>query len=630
MTDNLRNDYLILNKNKVKKNDNKEDQKESIIEKDDVIIKEKLLLEKHTPISLEKTEKITDQLKNNICNILLKSGARGTGFFMKIKYSYNENLLPVLITCNHLIDESFLSENDKIDIEINGQNKSIDLKNRIKYTNKEIDITIIEINEKKDEIKNFLLLDEENQDIKISGKTIYLLQYYEANGPSAPSVPCVSYGILKYNDKLKFEHNCSTNLGSSGSAILNLATNKVIGIHIGTFANDNYNYNIGRFLNNLLNDFIKKIYYNKIEENEIQSLMKIPSKKVNIEDRNILIGENYNESRNNNFTLINIDSIVFEKKYMDEYDISYINNIFINIRILNLTNNNISDISILEKVKFEKLEKLFLDNNKIYDINVLSKVRLKELKELYLNGNNISNIEILEKVNFPNLQILDLSCNKIKNVDVVEKVNFIKLNMLSFHKNKITNTDKIKLAKFKNLNLIALSHNEGIDINFLTDAKFENLQYLFLADINLKKIDIFGSISFKHLKLLTLGGNRISNIRALSKVDFKELEDLILYDNRISDIEVLAEVNFPKLKLLNLSSNLITNIEVLKYANFPELNELDLQQNKIEDINVFKNCKFKKLFKLNIKLNNIDINKNLDIIKELKCNLICSNRAIYY
>ena len=92
----------------------------------------------------------------------------------------------------------------------------------------------------------------------------------------------------------------------------------------------------------------------------------------------------------------------------------------------------------------------------------------------------------------------------------------------------------------------------------------------------------------------------------------------------------MAEVNFPILKVFNLASNLITNIEVLKYVNFLELNELNLQQNNIVDISVFKNCKFKKLSKLNIKLNKIDIDKNLDIIKEFKCNSIFSNRAIYY
>ena len=40
-------------------------------------------------------------------------------------------------------------------------------------------------------------------------------------------------------------------------------------------------------------------------------------------------------------------------------------------------NNNISDIKVLEKVKFEKLELLNVGENKISDINVLGKVNFK-------------------------------------------------------------------------------------------------------------------------------------------------------------------------------------------------------------------------------------------------------------
>ena len=608
---------ISLNKKNENPNEKGKNIQENPFDKNDFIINEKLLSASHKPISLEQNEKINGQLKNAICNIILKNGERGTGFFMKIKNPDNKHLLPVLLTCNHVIDKSILSKSDNLDIQINNTLQSIKLKDRIIYTNEEKDITIIEIKEKKDNIQNFLTLDEENQDNRITGKTVYILQYLDEEGPS------VSFGIIKDIDKNQFAHSCNTNYGSSGSAICYLKNNKVIGIHKG--ASNINNYNFGRFLNNSINDFIKKINENKITEIILKSLKNQPIKKVYIEDRRINKDNNSDETEFKIFDIssennINIEKIINEKKIIDECenDMSYISHTFKNIKILNLTNNNLSDINILEKMQLENLEKLCLDNNKISDINILEKVKYKELKELYLNGNNISNIEILEKVNFPNLQTLDLSCNKITNIDVFEKVNFPKLKMLSFHKNNLTKIEKIKLAKLEKLNLLALSHNERIDINPLKDAKFENLQYLFLADINLKTIDIFGFFIFKHLKLLTLGGNNISNIKALSKVDFKELEDLILYDNKISDIEVLAEVNFPKLKILNLSSNKITNIEVLKNVNFPELNELDLQQNNIVEINVFKNCKFKKLSKLNIKLNQIDIDKNLDIINELK------------
>ena len=56
---------------------------------------------------------------------------------------------------------------------------------------------------------------------------------------------------------------------------------------------------------------------------------------------------------------------------------------------LNLLHNNISDINVLEKVKFEKLEILILDWNQITDIKVLSNIKLKNLKGLYLYGNPI-------------------------------------------------------------------------------------------------------------------------------------------------------------------------------------------------------------------------------------------------
>ena len=36
----------------------------------------------------------------------------------------------------------------------------------------------------------------------------------------------------------------------------------------------------------------------------------------------------------------------------------------------------------------------------ISDINVLEKVNFKELKELYLSKNNVSDIKVLEKVKF--------------------------------------------------------------------------------------------------------------------------------------------------------------------------------------------------------------------------------------
>ena len=111
--------------------------------------KEKQLKDCPQPISLESTENIINQMKNNICKIIIRENINGTGFFCKIPILDNNILLPVLITNNHLITKEILETEKIIKILLNNdeEKKVIRIENRIKYTNEEYDITIIEIKE---------------------------------------------------------------------------------------------------------------------------------------------------------------------------------------------------------------------------------------------------------------------------------------------------------------------------------------------------------------------------------------------------------------------------------------------------------------------------------------------------
>ena len=107
------------------------------------------------PITYECTKKIIEQMNKNICKIEIGDN-RGTGFFIQL--SYNNKILKLFITNNHIINEDILyNNNENIKIKIKNENdyKYINLNNRNKYTNKEYDITIIEIKEE-DEINNYL------------------------------------------------------------------------------------------------------------------------------------------------------------------------------------------------------------------------------------------------------------------------------------------------------------------------------------------------------------------------------------------------------------------------------------------------------------------------------------------
>ena len=186
-------------------------------------IKESVLTGYPKVISYECSQKIIEQMKKNICKIKVGE-QQGTGFFCKIPFPDKNNLLPVLITNNHLINEPLLYKKDgniSINIKEETEIEKINLNDRMKYTNEEYDITIIEIKDQ-DNIKNYLELDDtiindilfnKNSNKEYIDETIYIIQYPEGK-------LSVSYGVLDnifQDKKYNFNHKCSTKGGSSGS-----------------------------------------------------------------------------------------------------------------------------------------------------------------------------------------------------------------------------------------------------------------------------------------------------------------------------------------------------------------------------------------------------------------------------
>ena len=386
--------------------------------------KESILTGYPNIIPLECAKKITEQMEKNICKIKI-GNEQGTGFFCLIPFPDNKNMLPVFITNNHIINKEFLYKKDNIisiDIEEEENTREINLNERMKYTNEEIDITIIEI-KKGDNIKNYLELDEKilddiinnvNKNNKYKEETIYIIQYPKGK-------LSVSLGIIDniYEDKkYNFIHKCSTEGGSSGSPILSL-NNKVLGIHKEGVYN---NFNKGAFLNYAIKDFIKENIIN-YEKDEIISL-----KNDKDEDNKEILLKEFNKKYDLNIKDTKIDKLDLNGKEIGNEGLEYLSKInFRELKELNLKDNNISDIKMLEKIKVDKLETLDLSQNEISNINVFEKIKFRKLKYLYLFDNNISDIKVLEKVKFDKLEILDLKYNKIDK----DKYQLVILNIES-------------------------------------------------------------------------------------------------------------------------------------------------------------------------------------------------------
>ena len=537
------------------------------------------------PFSYDSTKKIIEQMEKDICKIKI-GNQQASGFFCKIPFPNKDNLLPVFITNNHVINKDILNNNnEKISIIIKEEEniKKINLNNRMKYTSEKYDTTIIEI-KNEDNIKNYLELDDtiidniihiKNKNIDYIDKTIYIIQYPEG-------ILSVSYGILIniFEDKkYTFNHKCRTKEGSLGSPILGL-NNKVIGIHKkGTKL-----FNLGSFLDYPIKEFIQQFNNNNnknnYEANHFNS--------INDDKNKILLNGLYDEYKIF-IKDVNIRELDLIGSQLGNKGLSQFCKIeFKELKNLYLNSNLISDIKALEKAKFEKLEILDLGNNDIEDINILEKVNFNELKELYLYNNKIFDLKVLSIVKLQKLEILSLSDNSISDISILEKVNFKELKQLYLN-NKLENYNSIK----------------------------ESISSILIKKNLISDISVLGKVNFKKLEILSLGNNIISNINILEKVNFPELRCLILKYNKISDISILKNNKFENLEILSLGNNSISDISVFSKLHFKSLKKLYLEKNYIKKIKALELAKFDKLERLYIYLNYIDYDQ-YDILNNLR------------
>jgi len=226
------------------------------------IIKEKYIESSPIPVTIQNTETILSQMKNSICKIYK---CNGTGFFCNIIFQNFD--FKALITNYHVINKKYIEDNKIIKISLNDEKekKDIELDKRRIYFNDKYDITIIEI-KNSDKIKvNYLKIDEkifeDNSELYYENESIYILHYPNQDKAS------VSYGTIKKIENGNINHICSTQPGSSGSPIMDLSKNTIVGIHAGA---SKFDFNKGYFIKNPIIEFIQnkdkninKINYDK-------------------------------------------------------------------------------------------------------------------------------------------------------------------------------------------------------------------------------------------------------------------------------------------------------------------------------------------------------------------------------
>ena len=495
-------------------------------------IKEKYTNASPDPISLKQTEKVLEQMKSNsICRI----NDKGTGFFVKIPFK--SKLLPVLITTNSVINRNDIQNKKNIVLYLNNNEKRKTIKldnNRLKYSNEKFDITIIEIKEKEDSLNiKYLELDDEiinyfklnqksGQHYLINlyyNESIYLLDYPDDKNIFA------SYGKLFDINNTEIIHECHLKKGSSGSPILLINNQKLIGIHC--FTSKQCKYNIGALL-----------IYSIIEFSTIKNNLLLIDKQGRNMNHIYIIGE------------FNIEEEGKEIRIINSYEESNLENKF-----KDKEKENEKGISIINSYEESNLENKFKDNEKEnekeikdnYEIIIFDKlipfcyfykfnkkgkytITYKVKKNITKTNNMFSGCSCLTSIDLSNFntdQVIDMSsmfsgCSSLKDINLTyfntEKVidmsnmfNGCKLlkdiNLSCFNTNNVTNmsymfngcsslTD-INLFNFNTDKVFDMSNMfngckllEDINLSCFNTNNVTNMSYMFSGCIYLKAIDL--------------------------------------------------------------------------------------------------------------------------------------------
>ena len=498
-------------------------------------INEKEINDYPKPILIEDMEVILKQMKNCICKICLKEGIKGTGFLCKFFLIEQKKVLKMLITNNHIIGQECFNEQCTINAFFeNNKKKYIKLKNREMYTNKDYDITIIEIKEE-DEMNEDAFLEIDDTKIDKSyygniGNTIYLLQYPSTGNEQKLSM---SLGIIKkkMDKEYNFMHFCSTYFGSSGSPIINISNKKVIGIHKQS-AKGELNYNIGAFLNYAIMDY-KKLFLSKKNE------------KIGININNV---NNVNNSKNTN-----IENNVKNAK----------------------TTNNLKNLS-----------------NAKYTNNEFNEKNAKNANY----SNNLNNEKSTKNINNPNNEKNAFNTNYENNIIIKYKINknkIIKIFGDDFVKNNKNNCYFIFNGQAKELNTyLNLDNNminkDSIEITLKGANNITNMSYIFSGCDSLSPTSDFSkwnTCNVTNMSFMFFGCKSLVELPDISSFNTNNVKDMSSMFHRCESLEKLPNIS-------NWNTSNVTNMNNM----FSYCSKLKSLPNNISKWNINKVSDLKCMF----------------------------------
>lgn len=319
-----------------------------------------------------------------------------------------------------------------------------------------------------------------------------------------------------------------------------------------------------------------------------------------------------------------------------------------NLRLLDLSRNNIDRLPPGQLSGLSRLQKLYLQGNALthladraleglvaLNIIKLSDNRLvslppelftdtRDLREMYLQNNSINVLAPGLFSELTQLLVLDLSHNEL-TADWINAATFaglVRLIVLDISHNRISKLEQSVFRDLYSLQILRLNDNFIETLPENTFSALYNLHTLIISNNKITRIESYTFSGLFVLSLLSLDNNRISYIHPEALKNCSSLQDFHLNGNKLLQVpEVLS--NVPMLKSLDLGENHIDTLFNDTFSEMKQIYGLRLTENNIGNISKGVFDKMTSLKILNLSRNKIqkvaggafDSNLNLQAIR---------------
>ena len=535
-------------------------------------------------ISLDTLNKVS----KSICKLIIKNDKEewtGTGFFMSIKFE-NEALINCLVTNYHIINENVRGGHVRLQIGDDKKDFNIGKKRYIKYFEKPIDFTIIEILSKDEFIKDVNFLSSDLNYIKYGydyylNKEIFILQH-----PYGEEMYSAIGKIININN-FEFEHNAGTCPGSSGSAVIQVENNCVIGIHRG----------IKNTSGNKIGSFIGEVFKGLVEDLKLQKRIKKTQTKNNSKGSNEIEIEEPQKIINNPQSL-SLDN-------GNELDKNNQKNTYKNVLTLQyIINKNQNNAFIFSK-KFVNNNKdkfvMFINNERVeFCHHTIIPKRKNKYKRRHTK-------ESKYRIENKNKNILEIKLKKLEEVKTFENM-FEGTNLLSI--SGFSSFDTKELTDISNMFSGCKNLTSIIDIDYLNTSNIKKMNNMFY---NCKSLESLPDISkwdtsnVTHIEYMFSGCEKLKSLPDISKWNISNviqmnsmfsqckslisLPDISKWDvSKVKDISFLFSNCEPLLSIPNIQKWNTKNIESMNslfygcksLTSIPDISKWNT--NKIKDM----------------------------------------------